>query len=174
MNVCVRAAGIDAPLLWDKRRKRWADPELSNALTKVKKALKKESVVPRPPVQAVNSLKGACTVQVTLLVRHLIEKREYWKCQDLAITESHPKALEYLLANSKEHEMIYQMTKKLTKGLSIEKARDHERDATLGAVSAWVAIRKRPSSMWKNLYEDDSGLIYPPGISAEYWMLVAR
>ena len=103
-NVCVRPVGIDAPLLWDKRGTRKADSELSKALTRVRKTLKKESVVRRPPVQAVNSLQGACTIQGTLLARHLIEKSESWKCQNLAITESHPKALEYLLANSMEHQ----------------------------------------------------------------------
>jgi hypothetical protein len=111
-------------------------------------------------VLATNSLRGAQIVQGVLLVRHL---GETW---DLKITESHPKVLEHLLAKTKQNRMV----QRLTMGLSSAPGPDDERDATLSAVSAWAAIRKRSSPNWQNLYDLDDGLFNPSGIPVSYWM----
>ena len=150
---CVRATGIDAPLLWNKRGNRAADGLLRNAL--------KDTGFPSRrvggTVQAVNALRGACVVQGSLLVRHLSET---W---DQMITESHPKAFDHLLSQVGSPEMV-DMTNRLTSGLA-----SHERDATLCAVAAFAALQHSSLPNWQNLYEE-SCLIQQYDIPVSYWM----
>ena len=155
-NFRVLAAGIDVPLLWNRKgnNKGWR---------KVDSVLRRELARtdgPSDRVLTTNSLQGAIAIQGVLLVRHLSEAWE------LKITESHPKALEHLLTKTKQSPMV----RSLTKGLSSAPGPDDERDATLSAVSAWAAIRKRSSPHWQNLYDLDNGLFNPSGIPVSYWM----
>ena len=159
-NPTVLAAGIDAPLQWNKRgdRKgyRKADCELRRVL--------EETQGPVGRVLPINSLYGAVVVQGSLLVRHLSHK---W---DLAISESHPKVLEHLLCHMGQPEMVC-MVNQLTEKLCPQNDRDpirHERDATLCAVSAWAMRHHQPG--WQNLYDGDFGLLNPSPVPVGYWM----
>lgn len=160
---CVRAAGIDAPLLWNKRGdnngRRGADYVLIEAL--------EQALFPKPAmntVLAVNSLRGADVVQGLLLVRHLSTT---W---DIVITESHPTALEYLVHHIGQPQTV-QMVQAVTAGLVPTDKKDplnHKKDATLSAVSAWAALQTPPQ--WQNIYDGDLGLINPSQIPVGYWM----
>lgn len=156
----VRAAGIDAPLTWSRRGDDRGFRQTDRALIHLLEPIGG----PTNRVLSVNSLAGAVAVQGVLLVRHL---SAVW---DLAITESHPKALEYLLENLGQHRAVHQMALALTANLNNAPGNDHERDATLSAVSAWAAIRRRTSPNWQNLYDGDDCLFNPSGIPVSYWM----
>ncbi len=163
-NFHVMAAGIDAPLLWNKRGDNKGNREADAILTG---ALKKTQG-PWPSVVAVNSLYGAVTVQGPLLVRHLSAN---W---DLTITESHPSVFRHLLPHDGQFGMR-DMVGHLTDGLPIRNQQDqrgHELDATLCAVAAWAAIQKPPMPQreWRNLYKGDPDLYNPSGIPVSYWM----
>ena len=177
-NSPVRAAGIDAPLLWNKRgdRKgyRKADCILRRALNKTHG--------PANRVLAINSLLGAVVVQGLLLVRHLSEMP---RARDMMITESHPAAFRHLLSKARQPEMkktADRLTADLatckkrgahkgdSKGCVICKQDSHRQDATLCAVAAWAAIRRPPK--WQDLYHQDFGLFNPTQIPVCYWMPV--
>ena len=151
-NSTVLAAGIDAPLFWSMTGNRQADVLLRKAL--------KDTQFPTPSgtVQAVNSLRGACVVQGPLLVKHLDDR---W---DLSITESHPKALYHLLRyTAQPNPDMVDMVERLIAGLT-----DHQRDATLSAVSAWAAHQNWRG--WQNLYDLECCPIQPFDIPVGYWM----
>ena len=148
----VLAAGIDAPLFWTKTGKREVDAFIEQ----------KSGIKPIP----INSLYGAAAVQGPLLAKHLSDT---W--DSLLITESYPKALECQLAYTRKHQAEYQMVQCLTAGLNAETGQNHQRDATLGAISAWAAIRQ-PAN-WQNLYLLEPGPINPFDISVSYWMPIA-
>ena len=161
-NPWVRAAGIDAPLLWNKRgdRKgyRKADCVLRRTL--------RDHNLPTASVLAPNALYGAVVVQGPLLVRHLSAT---W---DLAITESHPTVLERLLPLIGQPQ-TERMVRQLTAGLVPTGRQDpmhHRRDATLCAVSAWAMVHRPKSCGWQNLYDEDFGLLNPSQIPVGYWM----
>ncbi len=157
-NSCVRAAGIDAPLKWNKRGDskgyRKADCELRKVL--------EDTGGPVNRVLASNSLVGAVVVQGPLLVRHLSETR------DLTITESHPKALECLVNHTGQRQMVKSLTARLVTTHKKDPTH-HERDATLSAVSAWAAIYEKPPK-WQNLYDWDPDLFNPSQLPVGYWM----
>ena len=151
-NTRVLAAGIDAPLFWTRTGGREIDAILRRALRDTG----------FPPiklggtVQSINSLQGSVVVQGTLLVRYL------WAAgwDSLLITESHPRVLEHILSHT--------MVQRLTAGLNAETGQNHERDATLCAVSAWAAARQ-PAN-WQNLYLLEPDPINPLDIPVSYWM----
>jgi hypothetical protein len=88
----------------------------------------------------------------------------------IRITESHPKALLWLLhvasveCRVKNVEMSH-----LGDFIESESPRlsDHERDAALGAVAAWAMINSR--SGWRDLYQDENNP-FAPVWPVEYWM----
>ena len=148
----VLAAGIDAPMFWSRRGNRTVDEILRRRL--------KESGYPPSKlggtVQQVNSLRGACIVQGTLLGRYLHEEWE------LPLTEAHPKVLRHLLRRSKQPNQV-EMVRRLTEGLV-----DHQLDATLSAVAAWAMIHKPPG--WRNLYDQECSPVHPFAVPVGYWM----
>ena len=156
----VRAAGIDAPLTWtalgDDQLFRHADRVLINVL--------RAFDGPANRVLSVNSLSGSVAVQGPLLALHL---RAEW---DLTITESHPKVLESLLEHMANQGRVYEMAQALTQGLSDAPGDDHERDATLCAISAWAAIQRPPLQNWQNLFDQDQNLFSPSGQPVSFWM----
>ena len=160
-NFHVMAAGIDAPLLWNKRGDKKGYRKAEVILRKVLR----ETKGPRKSVVAPNGLYGSVGMQGPLLARHLNEK---W---DLLITESHPKVFRHLLSRVNQPYLV-QTANCLTGGLSNRKSceKGHENDATLGAMSAWAAIRCRRYPCWKNLYKGDPNLFNPSGIPVSYWM----
>ena len=147
-NARVLAAGIDAPLFWAATGGRTIDSPVNLGVA---------------PIQ-INSLRGAVAVQGPLLVKHL---RDVWS--DLEITESYPGALGHLLAQG-GHPEEYQMAQRITAGLNANRGRNHERDATLCAVSAWAAIHQ-PAN-WQNLYQLEPNPITPFDAAVGYWMPV--
>lgn len=160
-NSCVQAAGIDAPLLWNNRGNdsgfRQADHRLRELL---------EANGPRSSVVPSNGLYGAVGIQGPLLTRHL------HKTWSLVISECHPRVLEHLVCRI-GHRQTVQMVQALVDGLVPANRRDpvnHRRDATLCAVSAWVACQNQPLPNWENLYEGDPGLFNPSQIPVCYWM----
>ena len=175
-NSPVQGAGIDAPLMWNKRGDekgyRKADCVLRQAL--------KKTQGPASRVLAANSLYGAVVVQGPLLVRHLSEMPS---AGDMMITESHPKAFGHLLSKTNQPE-IEKTADRLTADLAtcekgaahrrdpkrcaICKRDSHQQDATLCAVAAWAA--KRCPHQWQDLYDEDLDLFNPSHIPVCYWM----
>jgi hypothetical protein len=82
----VEAAGIDSPLFWVADGDRKADKSIRNAM----KGLGAINV--GGTVQQVNSLRGACLSQ-GMMAAHLLRR----ELPEIRITESHPKALLWLL-----------------------------------------------------------------------------
>ena len=180
-NLPVLAAGIDAPLFWSKKGGRRVDVVLRQTLKDTQFPASKLGGT----VQTVNSLQGACVVQGLLLARYLMDT-----CWDLAITESHPKALCHLLCHTGQQDMVH----RLTAGLADRKRdptlclcgcgdptkpkaslADHKRDATLSAISAWAAVYGTPPR-WQNLYVEveEPFRINPFNIPISYWMPAHR
>ena len=183
----IRAAGIDAPLLVHRRRgNRNIDNNLRNALTRKQFPGSKVGGT----VQAVNSLRGAATVQGGLLVLHLVSK--CW-AQDMKIMESHPTAFRYLLSHVDQPEMVktavhlkaalstcrctHKRKKEVDDCTTCERD-SHIQDATLCAMAAWAATKLPPLPSWCDLYEKENALIplfqipeFPP---LSYWMPMPR
>ena len=122
----VLAAGIDAPLFWSKEGNRKKVEQILREALRCAWFEKPESTV-----QAVNSLRGACSVQGVLLAKYL---HCTWKP---IVTESHPKALQHMVRHIGQPE-LEKLVERLTKDL-VSQEREHERDATLAAVSDWAA-----------------------------------
>ena len=152
----VFAAGIDAPLYWDKRGDmrgfRGVDHLLREALV--------ANGHPSRRVVSPNGLPGSVLMQGVLLARILAAT---W---DLTISESHPTVLNLLLPYNGQHADM-EMRDALIGGLR-DDVTPHERDATLAAISAWAALQRPPG--WQNLYDQDSRLVNPSQIPASYWM----
>ncbi len=142
----VFAAGIDAPMFWTDTGFREIDVTIRDA---VKRAGCPE---PEGTVQAINSLKSACSVQGVLLGHHLY--REF----KLLITEAHPKALDWL--DNSMRDRIVDLPRN---------RREHERDATFAAYAAWRMWESDPK--WRNLIEKEPGKILRPlKTRVSYWM----
>lgn len=144
----VLAAGIDAPLFWSRVGKRVFDD--------------KEHLGAKPI--PINSLRGADVVQGPLLAKHL---NDTWP--RLTITECFPKALEKVLARTGEYQEDHQMLKCLTDGMNADTGKNHERDATLAAISAWAAIHQ-DTTRWRDLYLLQWDPITPFDLPVSYWM----
>ena len=164
-NLEVLGAGIDAPLLWSKKRHR-------NIECLIREELGKTTFQGdvNKTVQHVNSLRGACTVQGVLLATRLHD--EYPKAK---ITEAHPRALRYLLRHRDAHLQLEELLSDLKEGRknASTKAKcerfNHKLDATTAAYAAWASHREPDG--WSNLYCLEPDLEQPfctPDI--EYWM----
>ena len=84
---------------------------------------------------------------------------------DLEVTEAHPKAMEHLVRQTGRSSLV-KLIDDLTHGLVT-----HERDAVLAAIAAWAMHQRLPG--WRNLYEEESGLVQPFGTPVSYWMPIA-
>lgn len=174
-NSPVKAAGIDAPLMWNSRGDmkgyRKADCRLLRTLTVTRG--------PKDRVLACNSLFGAVVVQGPLLARHLSKA---WEPKPM-ITESHPKVFHHLLSKVNQpvlRETALRLTEDLktcTRGADHDhkkcaacKRDGHKQDATLAAVAAWAGIR--PPCEWQDLYAEDPDLFNPSQVEVNYWMPV--
>ena len=176
-NIPVLAAGIDAPVRWNKAGSRKADDTLRKALRET--GFPKSKV--NGTVQAVNSLQGSCVVQGTLLARHLSEDEDW----DLEITESHPTVFHRLVTSAEPSDLAKTVEQLTATFVTCERSRkrgaklctdckpqSHERDATLCAVAAWTSLEQPsvPKRKWQNLYSGDLNLNYPSDIPCGYWM----
>lgn len=153
------AAGIDSPLCWSATGDRSSDALVRKRV--------KELGCPSPwgTVQIVNALRGACLVQGALAA-HLLREAQ----PSVRITESHPKALLWLLSVASPE--------RPTRSIGISDLVDHflsghidvtehERDAALGAYAAWAMMDGRAG--WRDLVLDERDPYFPAG-AVEYWM----
>lgn len=158
----VAAAGIDSPLFWVASGDRNADRVVRNA---IKKLGARNS---GGTVQHVNSLRGACLVQGALTASLL---RQKWPA--IRVTESHPKALLWLMGiANKELRVADVNVGHLGKVVSCESSplSEHARDAALGAAAALAMVEKR--SGWRDLYNQETNA-FAPVTPVEYWMPIA-
>jgi len=153
------AAGIDSPLYWSLGGNRSSDLAV--------RALIRQLGAPNPggTVQSPNSLRGACLVQGALAA-HLL------RCAvpEVRITESHPKALLWLLAlaSRKRAEAsicIADLCDHISGGSASDS--DHERDAALGALASLAMVEGWDG--WRDLAADEDDPFFPVG-PVEYWM----
>jgi len=153
------AAGIDSPLFWIADGDRRAEKSIRGAM----KRIGAKNV--GGTVQQINSLRGACLAQgimAALLLRQRVPK--------IRITESHPKALLWLLKVANVDRMVAEVTvKDLDEFIEAESplSSDHQRDAALGAVAAWAMVTCRPG--WHDLFLDEQSA-FAPVAPVEYWM----
>lgn len=135
-------AGIDAPLYWARNGERKSDIIIRKAVT----------LAGGNPstVNHVNSLRGACLVQGVLSAVALSEK---WP--QIAITESHPKALLFIWPKASEFVSQFKFTT------------DHERDAALGAYAAFAFLSQW--SEWVDLIKIEEHPFVPSGGKIAYW-----
>jgi hypothetical protein len=87
------------------------------------------------------------------------------------ITESHPKALLYLLGIAKKevtpNSIIVTDLEEYVRTVNNSYS-EHERDAILGAVTAWAP--ENTQSHWKNLAIEEKGMLVPFDYKPSYWM----
>jgi hypothetical protein len=145
-NVSPLAAGIDAPLFWRSDGDRKADLNVRQAIRR------RGAPSPGGTVQHVNSLRGACLAQ-GMMISVLL--KELWPT--ILITESHPKALRFLMpdADSRLEGFHPQTT-------------EHELDAGLGALTAWALLVK-PAG-WQDLSRLDERTYTLLGATPAYMM----
>ena len=168
-NPKVLAAGIEAPLFWNRWGCRGIDNLLDCAMrhTGFRRQRKDGSGLGGRIVQTVNQLQGACVIQGPLLAKYLREE-EQWK--DLPITESHPKVLNHLLYKTGQPKAVTEMVENAIRGLA-----SHKLDATWCAVAAWAMLHHQEQNLpnWYDLYEweqRESGRIVQIEGDVRYWM----
>ena len=157
-NGSVDGAGIDSPLFWVPGGERHVDRIVREA---IKRAGARNA---GGTVQQVNSLRGACVTQ-GVLAAHLLRE----SFPDLRITETHPKALLWLIGSgSRRRAPSVDMTHAATFREGGHPFRtEHERDAALGAFAAWSMVSGAPG--WRNLALDEREA-FAPVSPVEYWM----
>ena len=157
----VVAAGIDAPLFWQSQGDRQVDARVRERIVQLGAR--------GGTVNSVNSMRGACLVQgmmaaILLRVGH----------ENVMITESHPKALLWLLGHAIPGNPPLQIPlcnlKDLVMG-DTDGATDHERDAALGAYSAFAMTMRFAG--WENLYSHECNPITPLTPVPGYWMPIS-
>lgn len=153
-------AGIDSPLFWVADGGRNVDLLVRNAIKKL------GAKTPSGTVQQLNSLRGGCLVQGPLIANLLAEHYP-----SISITESHPKALLYLLGIANKEvapKSITVIDLKEHVHTANNSYSEHERDAILGAVTAWAPTKTQ--SHWKNLAIEEKGMLIPFNYKPSYWM----
>jgi hypothetical protein len=155
----VVGAGIDAPLFWTEDGGRHVDELVRRAIQRL------GAPSPGGTVQHFNSLRGACLVQGVLTAKLLHEQ-----LPRVAITESHPKALLYLLgiANAERNPTSITLTDLSNYVACDACVGEHERDAVLAAITAF-AQNGRPQG-WMNLFERETRPVIPFGYPVAYWL----
>lgn len=153
-------AGIDAPMFWTPGGDRKVDKLLRQNI--------RRRGGPTSTVMSVNSLQGACLVQ-GVLAAHLIQKR----FPDARVTEAHPKALLWLLGLANAgRPPIDVSSSALSRFLVFGNSTisEHERDAALGAVTAWAMLHA--SEGWRDISKDETCAMHPWDKPVSYWMPV--
>jgi hypothetical protein len=154
--------GIDAPLFWNPAGDRLVDQTVRRAIMQ----LGSHSAT----VGAINSLQGACLIQ-GILVAILCQSE---LARTIPITESHPKALLWLLGlaakNRKPDALSFRDLHGYVFSVPSELMSEHERDAALGAVAAFAAHSKKDG--WQDLYSREINPVTPLKPPPGYWMPV--
>jgi hypothetical protein len=102
------------------------------------------------------------------MAAHLLRR----ELPQIRITESHPKALLWLLrVASVERPTAHVDISHLRDLIESESPHlsEHERDAALGAVAAWAMMSERGG--WRDLYREEEDA-FAPVSPVEYWMPV--
>jgi hypothetical protein len=156
----VGAAGIDSPLFWVGNGDRRADEAVRRAMEG------QHAPAVDGTVQRVNSLRGACLVQGVMAAR-LLRKQH----PAIRLTESHPKALLWLLGiatlDKRVNDIDIDDLKPFVVCRLTRKRSHHERDAALGALAATAMLQSWPK--WRDLARDDPKA-FAPVSPVEYWM----
>jgi hypothetical protein len=156
----VIAAGIDSPMYWTPTGERQAESIVRDAM-RSRGAPNVGGTVQHP-----NSLRGACVVQgptTALLLRE--------RFRDIQITESHPKALVWLLGiASKDRQPRELLPRDFAKLFRCSYSGEHERDAALAAWSAQSMASRRVG--WTNLVERERAPLFIAG-AVGYWLPLA-
>jgi hypothetical protein len=153
------AIGIDAPLFWRPDGDRKSDQLVRNAIIQLGAR--------GGTVNSVNSMRGTCLVQ-GMMVAMLLRVQE----SQLPIIEAHPKALLWLLrcAHVDNHPagIALSSLQQWIVGNNLAGASDHERDAALGALSAFAMAQGMNG--WQNLYPREPNPISPLHPPPGYWL----
>lgn len=153
----VIAAGIDSPLCWVQHGDRRADQLVRRAIAAA------GCRTPWGTVQIVNALRGACLVQGILALRAL-----RIRFPRIIVSEAHPKALLWLLGAANANRRVPEVGPQHLATLVFDRSpNEHERDAALGALSAWAAL-VQPTG-WSDLLQLETDAFFPAG-SAVYYM----
>lgn len=152
----ITAVGVDAPLFWSPASDRRVDQIVRKAITQLGG--------PGGTVNAVNSLRGACLVQGMLVA---MTCRQGVGCR-LPITEAHPKALLWLVRKTAPAGVTIADVGDYVVGNESEATTEHERDAALGAVSAFAMVSGQLG--WRDLYNLESESVTPLDPPPGYWM----
>lgn len=156
-----RAAGIDAPLFWQARGDRNADQIVRKEVVRLG--------CNGGTVNSVNSMRGACLIQ-GMMTGMLLRQR----IPDLAVTESHPKALLWMLNFATKGNPVVGIALSNLSQLVVgdtSGASDHERDAMLGAFTAFAMAKALPG--WRNLYLEEPNVMSPLDPPPGYWLPLA-
>lgn len=152
------SAGIDAPLFWQAHGDRHVDQLIRRNIVSIGSH--------GGSVNVVNSLRGACLIQgmmAAMLLRQV--------CPKLPITESHPKALLWLLGiastGNRPKKISLSDLGILIKG-NVTGASDHERDAALSAYTAFAMATKLQG--WVNQFQNEPNPISPLDPAPGYWL----
>lgn len=153
------AAGIDSPLCWSQTGDRIVDLVVRGRIHAL------GCTTSAGTVQHVNSLRGACLVQGMLTAKLLRDAMP-----GIRITESHPKALLWLLGvvsagGTTTAVGLHDLGDHLA--FAGMEPSEHERDAVLGALTAAAMLQQSPG--WRDILLDEEAAFCPvPDIS--YWM----
>lgn len=155
----VSASGIDAPLFWRSDGDRQVDQMVRTQIIALGAA--------GGTVNSVNSMRGACLVQgvmVGVLLRQSLGS-------DTQLTESHPKAALWLLhvavpGNPPDAITLAQLNQYFVG--NVQHASDHERDAALGALSAFAMTSNLQG--WHDLFPHEVNPVLPLSQPIGYWM----
>lgn len=154
------AVGIDAPLFWTPAGVRLVDQTVRQRMQA------HGAVQTHRTVQAVNSLRGACLVQG--LFAALLSRQH---APGLPVTESHPKALLWLLGEASpdrppvEISLLDLVHFQLPNNLN---PTEHERDAALACLSAWAMLHEPPT--WEDIYPLEVEPYSPIAEPLAYWI----
>ena len=159
-QISIIGAGIDAPLFWVANGRRNSDLLVKNAIKKL------GAKSPGGTVQQLNSLRGACLVQGPLIAKLLMDE-----FPSIAITETHPKALLFLLGLANKQKQPSDIgIENLSEYVHVDAGHysEHERDSVLGAVISWISLKQQ--SEWRDLAKNEQGLMIPFDYKPAYWM----
>lgn len=155
----ISAVGIDAPLFWVPAGDRNADQIVRRAITRLGSH--------GGTVSSVNSLRGACLIQGMLVAIRCRQEKE-----GIPITEAHPKALLWLLgkATPELHPVNIALVDlyEYVVGCAVKGATDHERDAVLGAVTAFAMMSRLTG--WHDIHALETTSVTPLKPPPGYWM----
>ena len=162
-SITLTAAGIDSPLFWIANGDRRCDKTVRQAIRRV------GANAVSGTVQNVNSLRGACLIQGILAARSLRNR-----LPGIRITESHPKALLWLLRLANNERRVSAVTiTHLAEFMECDRPQlsEDERDAALGAFAASAMMLRLNG--WRDLSLDEQDA-FAPVSPVEYWMPIAE